>query len=154
MLCLYRAHHPPTSTHYYESTSPSRGLRSASEQCLVVSSQRGTKSLSRTLSFTVPGWWNELLTPTIVPDNFQATPENLSLLSSLDFLKKKKNLKIKKINLHSLSLTLLSFPYPLTVWLEFALNNAWNVLLQALPVSVCLFIMYRLLYSSIVSCFG
>ncbi len=42
---------------------PSRSLRSASERRLVVPSQRGTKSLSRTFSFTVPGWWNELPTP-------------------------------------------------------------------------------------------
>ncbi len=42
---------------------PSRSLRSASECRLVVPSQRGTKSLSRTFSFTVPGWWNELPTP-------------------------------------------------------------------------------------------
>ncbi len=34
---------------------PSRSLRSASEQRLVVPSQRGSKSLSRTFSFTVPG---------------------------------------------------------------------------------------------------
>ncbi len=42
---------------------PSRSLRSTSERRLVVPAQRGTKSLSRTFSFTVPGWWNELLTP-------------------------------------------------------------------------------------------
>ncbi len=42
---------------------PSRSLRSASERCLVVPSQRGSKSLSRTFSFTVPGWWNELPNP-------------------------------------------------------------------------------------------
>ncbi len=41
---------------------PSRSLRSASERRFVVPSQRGTKSLSRTFSFTVPGWWNELPT--------------------------------------------------------------------------------------------
>ncbi len=41
---------------------PSRSLRSASER-LVVPSQRGSKSLSRTFSFTVPGWWNDLPTP-------------------------------------------------------------------------------------------
>ncbi len=35
---------------------PSRSLRS-------VPSQRGSKSLSRTFSFTVPGWWNELSSP-------------------------------------------------------------------------------------------
>ncbi len=42
---------------------PSRSLRSASERRLVVPSQRGSKSLSRTFSFTVPGWWNDLSTP-------------------------------------------------------------------------------------------
>ncbi len=41
---------------------PSRSLRSASERRLVVPSQRGIKSLSRTFLFTVPGWWNELPT--------------------------------------------------------------------------------------------
>ncbi len=33
------------------------------EQRLMVPSQRGSKSLSRTFSFTVPGWWNDLHTP-------------------------------------------------------------------------------------------
>ncbi len=42
---------------------PSRSLRSTSERRLMVPSQRGTKSLTRTFSFTVPGWWNELPTP-------------------------------------------------------------------------------------------
>ncbi len=42
---------------------PSISLRSTSEGCLMVQSQRGTKSLSRTFSFTVSGWWNELPTP-------------------------------------------------------------------------------------------
>ncbi len=42
---------------------PPRSLRSASERRLFVPSQRGTKLLSRTFSFTVPGWWNELPTP-------------------------------------------------------------------------------------------
>ncbi len=41
----------------------SRSLRSASEWRLVVPSQRGSKSLSRTFSFTVPGRWNDLPTP-------------------------------------------------------------------------------------------
>ncbi len=40
--------------------APSRRLRSASERRLVVPSQRGTKSLSRTFSWTVPSWWNDL----------------------------------------------------------------------------------------------
>ncbi len=73
--------------------TPSRSLRSASERRLVVPSQRDSKSLSRTFSFTVPGWWNKLPTPHQewwIPDNFQATPENSSLPSSLDFILKKK----------------------------------------------------------------
>ncbi len=40
--------------------APSRSLCSASERRLVVPSQRGTKSLSRTFSWTVPSWWNDL----------------------------------------------------------------------------------------------
>ncbi len=54
---------------------PSRSLRSASEWRLVVPSQRGSKSLSRTFSFTVPDWWNDLPTPPIcwIPVNLQAT---------------------------------------------------------------------------------
>ncbi len=64
MLLAYRK---ATAPSYFDSLMtiyiPSRSLRSASEQRLVVPSQRGTKSLSRTFSFTVPGWWNELPTP-------------------------------------------------------------------------------------------
>ncbi len=65
--CLHieqpQAQHPPTSTHWWQSTSPSRSLRSASEWRLVVLSQRGSKSLYRTFSFTIPGWWNDIPTP-------------------------------------------------------------------------------------------
>ncbi len=61
--CLHieqpQAQHPPTFTHL-TIYIPSRSLRSASERHLVVPSQRGTKSLSRTFLFTVPGRWNEL----------------------------------------------------------------------------------------------
>ncbi len=39
---------------------PSRSLRSASERCITVPSQRDTKSLSQTFSLTVPIWWNDL----------------------------------------------------------------------------------------------
>ncbi len=40
---------------------PSWSLISASEQRLVVPSQRGSKSLSRIFSFTVPGWKKKIL---------------------------------------------------------------------------------------------
>ncbi len=73
---------------------PSRSLRSASERGLVVPSQRGSKSLSRTFSFTIPGWWNDPPPPPphlecCIPVNLQATTENSSLSTLLDFIIKK-----------------------------------------------------------------
>ncbi len=55
---------------------PSRSLRSASERRLVVPSQRGSKSLSRTFSFTVPGWWNDLPPPSGILDPCQFSSNN------------------------------------------------------------------------------
>ncbi len=60
---------------------PSRSLRSASERRLVVPSQRGSKSLSRTFSFTIPGWWNDLPTPSGMLDPCQSSSNNLKLIS-------------------------------------------------------------------------
>ncbi len=95
---------------------PSRSLRSASERRLVVPSQRGSKSLSRTFSFTIPGWWNDLPHPypeCWIPVNLQATTENSSLSTLLDFILKKKKKK-KTLSLY-LFLLLLACTY---------LNNA------------------------------
>ncbi len=67
--------------------TPSRSLRSASERCLVVPSQRGSKSLSRSISLTILGWWNDLTHPHPefwIPVNLQATTENSSLSTLLD----------------------------------------------------------------------
>ncbi len=78
---------------------PSRSLRSVSERHLAMPSQRGTKSLSRTFSFTVPGWWNEL--PTLLQNagSLSIFKRHLKTLSSS-----------QKKKLCSLSLTLLFFP--------------------------------------------
>ncbi|KAL0154418.1 hypothetical protein M9458_050267 [Cirrhinus mrigala] len=62
--------------------TPSRTLRSASERRLIVPSQRGTKSLSRTFSYTVPGWTNRLMySPpvTLTHDLTVAAPSAASL---------------------------------------------------------------------------
>ncbi len=63
---LLRIYIPSRSPAYFHSLLRiyihSRSLRSASERRLVVPSQRGSKSLSRTFSFTVPGRWNDLPT--------------------------------------------------------------------------------------------
>ncbi len=97
---------------------PSRSLRSASERRLVVPSQRGSKSLSRTFSFTIPGWWNNLPTPypeCWIPVNFQATTENSSLSALLDFILnlffKKKKKKKKNLSLYLSLLPLLACTY-------------------------------------------
>ncbi len=72
---------------------PSRSLRSASERRLVVPSQRGSKSLSRTFSFTIPGWWNNLPTPirnagslSIFKQQLHITSHYSSLSALLDFI--------------------------------------------------------------------
>ncbi len=88
---------------------PSRSLRSASERRLVVPSQRGSKSLSRTFSFTVPGWWNDPPPPSGMLDPCQPSRNNWKLISFnstwLHHHQKKKKLFL---NLHlSLYLSLL-----------------------------------------------
>ncbi len=60
---------------------PSRSLRSASERRLVVPSQRGSKSLSRTFSFTIPGWWNDLPTPIRNAGSLSIFKQQLKLIS-------------------------------------------------------------------------
>ncbi len=72
---------PSRSPAYFHSLSPiyipSRSLRSAGERRLVVPSQRGTNSLSRTFSFTVPGWWNELPTAILNAESLTIFKRNL-----------------------------------------------------------------------------
>ncbi len=66
LMLAYRTTTGSTPTYFHSLLRiyiPSRSLRSASERRLVVPSQRGSKSLSRTFSFTVPGRWNDLPTP-------------------------------------------------------------------------------------------
>ncbi len=66
LMLAYRTTTGSAPTYFHsllQIDTPSRSLRSASERRLVVPSQRGSKSLSRTFSFTIPGWWNDLPTP-------------------------------------------------------------------------------------------
>ncbi len=77
-----------------------------------------------------------------IPVNLQATTENSSLSTLLDFINLKKTLHI---SLYLSLLLLLACTY---------LNNACDVVLRALPLSVCLFKMNRFMYSPIVSRFG
>ncbi len=130
---LLRIYIPSRSPSYFHSLLriyiPSRSLRSASERRLVVPSQRGSKSLSRTFSFTTPGCWNDLPPP--YPErwihvNLQATPDNSSLPSLLDFIIQKKT-----------SLSFLNFAlFPLTSHCQICITSTscvcfplYNVLL-------------------------
>ncbi len=122
---------------------PSRSLRSASERRLVVPSQRGSKSLSRTFSFTVPGRWNDLPHPhpdRWIPVNLQATTENSSLSTLLDYIKKyKKNWTFTFSKSFSFSPSLASMD----------LFEQCLRLLLALPLYVCLFKINRFMYSQL-----
>ncbi len=129
---------------------PSRSLRSASERRLVVPSQRGSKSLSRTFSFTVPGRWNDLPTPIRNAGSLSIFKQQLKthLFQLYLTIYKKKKKKLFQ-NLH-LSLYLSLLPLLACTYL----NNAWDLVLLALPLYVCLFKINCFMYSPIVSRFG
>ncbi len=118
---------------------PSRSLRSASERRLVGPSQRGSKSLSRTFSRTVPGWCNELPTPIRNNGSLSIFKEQLKTHLFRHYL------TLKKINVYLSLLPLLACTY---------LINAWDLVLWARPLSVCLFKINCFMYSPIVSRFG
>ncbi len=70
------------------------------------SSQRGKKSLSRTFSFTVPGWWIELPAPIRNAEYLIIVKRHLkSLPSSLDFILKKKKTSLSFLNFALFPLT-------------------------------------------------
>ncbi len=128
---------------------PSRSLRSASERRLVVPSQRGSKSLSRTFSFT-PFLAGGMIfpSPSRPLDPCQISSNNWKLISfnSTWLLKKKlKKTLFSKLSLYLSLLPLLACTY---------LNNAWDLVSLALPLYVCLFKINRFMYSPIVSRFG
>ncbi len=83
-----------------------------------------------------------------IPVNLQATTENSSLSTLLDFIIKNKNKTfffIFQLSLYLSLLPLLACTY---------LNNAWDLVLRSFPLSVCLFKINRFTYSPIVSRFG
>ncbi len=111
--------------------NPSRSLRSASERRLVVPSQRGSKSLSRTFSFTIPGWWNNLPTPIRNAGSlsiFKQQQEDSSLSALLDFLNLfiKKTKKKKKTFALSFSPSLASL-YLFEQWLRLGVTSTSSV---------------------------
>ncbi len=97
-------------------------------------------SLSTAVDYGWARCINLLGSATRIRVNLQATTENASLSTLLDFI----------INLITRNLSFYLF-LPLLACIY--LNNAWDLVLWALPLSVCLFKMNRFMYSPIVSRF-
>jgi len=125
---------PLRSCYYY---IPTRSLRSINEQWLVVPSQRATKSLSRTFSFTVPCWWNDL--PIVIRN-----------AESLTAFKTKDNWKL----ISSMSTYSTYIYINLTCLVYTTLSNIWTLYFKHFLCCCCLFTMTCLTKSSDVSRFG
>ncbi len=156
--CLHieqpQAQHPPTSTHYYELTSPPEVWDLlVSDASWYHHREAQNHSPEHSLSpFLAGGMTSHPHPECWIPVNFQATTENSSLSTLLDYIIKKKiKKKILSLfqNLH-LSLYLSLLPLLACTYL----NNAWDLVLLELPLYVCLFKINRFMYSPIVSRFG
>ncbi len=150
--CLHterpQAQHPPTSTHYYESTSPPEVWDLLVSDALWYhhrEAQNHSPEHSRS-----PFLDGGIIFPPLsgMLDPCQSSSNNRKLISFGTtwllpklVLKKKK----KKLSLYLSLLPLLACTY---------LNNDWDLVLRALPLSDCLFKMNRFMYSPIVSRFG
>ncbi len=146
--CLHterpQAQHPPTSTHYYESTSPPEVWDLLVSDALWYhhrEAQNHSPEHSRS-PFLAGG----IIFPPLsgMLDPCQSSSNNWKLISfGTTWLHPKK--KTKKLSLYFSLLPLLARTY---------LNNDWDLVLRALPLSDCLFKMNRFMYSPIVSRFG
>ncbi len=156
--CLHieqsQAQHPPTSTHYYESTSPPEAWDLlVSDASWYHHREAQNHSPEHSLSPFLAGGMI-FPPPSGILDPCQFSSNNWKLISfNSTWLYKKKKKKKKKLslfqNLH-LSLYLSLLPLLACTYL----NNAWDLVLLALPLYVCLFKINRFMYSPIVSRFG
>ncbi len=152
--CLHieqpQAQHPPTSTHYYESTSPPEVWDLlVSDASWYHHREAQNHSPEHSLSPFLAGGMI-FTSPSGTLDPCQSSSNNWKLISfNTTWLhhhqKKKKKLFL---NLH-LSLYLSLLPLLACIYL----NNAWDLVLGALPLSVCLFKTNRFMYSPIVNRF-
>ncbi len=150
--CLHieqpQAQHPPTSTHYYESTSPPEVwdlLVSDASWYHQREAQNHSPEHSRS-PFLAGGMI--FPPPSGILDPCQPSSNNWKCICfDTTWLHHKLKKKKKTLNLY-LYFCLL----PLLACTS--LNNAWDLVLRALFLSVCLFKMNRFMYSPIVSRFG
>ncbi len=158
--CLHieqpQAQHPPTSTHYYEFTSPPEVWDlQVSDASWYHHREAQNHSPEHSLSPFLAGGQMIFPPPSGILDPCQFSSNNWKLISfkSTWLLKKKKKKKKKNLSLFQhlhLSLYLSLLPLLACTYL----NNAWDLVLLALPLYVCLFKINRFMYSPIVSRFG
>ncbi len=155
--CLHieqpQAQHPPTSTHYYESTSPPEVwdlLVSDASWYHHREAQNHSPEHSRS-PFLAGGMIFPPPSGLLDPWKFSSNNWKLTLFNSTWLHHKKNKKKYLSLfqNLH-LSLYLSLLPLQACTYL----NNAWDFVLLALPLYVCLFKINRFMYSPIVSRFG
>ncbi len=151
--CLHieqpQAQHPPTSTHWWQSTSPPEVwdlLVSDASWYHHREAQNHSPEHSRS-PFLAGGKVTHPHPECWIPVNLQTTTENSSFSTLLDFIIKK--ILCLFLNLH-LSLYLSLLPLLACTYL----TNAQDLVLRTLPLSVCLFKINRFMYSPIVSRFG
>ncbi len=141
LLALTTGCGSPTSTHYYESTSPPEvwdPLVSDTSWYHHREAQKYFPEHSRS-PFQAGGMIFPPLSGMLNP--WQFSSESWKLIS-FDATWLHPKLKKKNGKKHSLSLYLF-LPFLACTYL----NNAWNLVLRALPVSVCLFKKNRFMYS-------
>ncbi len=152
--CLHieqsQAQHPPTSTHYYKLTSPPEAWDLlVSDASWYHHREAQSHSPEHSLSpFLAGGMIFPPPSGMLDPCQFSSNNWKLISFNSTWLYKKKKKLSLFQ-NLH-LSLYLSLLPLLACTYL----NNAWDLVLLALPLYVCLFKINRFMYSPIVSRFG
>ncbi len=139
--CLHieqpQAQHPPTSTHFYESTFPPEvwdPLVSDASWCHHREEQNHFLEHFHSL-FLAGGMIFQPLCWMLIPWLFSSDSWKLISLSLSDFILKKEN-KIRNVYIF----------FNLTLSSLYLLNNVWKLVLRALPVTICLFKMNRLMY--------
>ncbi len=153
--CLHieqpQAQHPPTSTHYYKFTSPPEVWDLlVSDASWYHHREAQNHSPEHSLSPFLTGGVIFLPLSGML-DTCQISSNNWKLFSfNSTWLQKKKK---KSFSFFKIFLFLfLFFLLPLLACTY--LNNAWDLMLLALPLYVCLFKINRFMYSPIVSRFG
>ncbi len=150
--CLHieqpQAQHPPTSTHYYESTSPPEVWDLlVSDASWYHHREAQNHSPEHSLSPFLAGGMI-FPPPSGTLDPCQSSSNNWKPISfNSTWLHKKKKKKITLSLFQNLHLSLYLSLLPLLACTY--LNNAWDLVLLALPLYVCLFKINRFMYSQL-----